>query len=172
MNVADWEFKNENIGVLRTLYNNSGNCVMNGYLGDSVRGFSLDENGNLEFTSEKVVDESTFKSKGTILSDSVLIKQAERKDDRTHYHLFSWDVNNSQYSYFLFMDEKSLDNCYDKIKNSDIGLCGKDVRSVFKELGISFDDIYQVLVDQKVSPIDSMLNDAQGDFLGKTSYTL
>ena len=46
MNAIDWEsYNNDNIGVLRTLYKNSGSCVMNGYLGDSVSSFSLDENG-------------------------------------------------------------------------------------------------------------------------------
>jgi hypothetical protein len=172
MNIANWECENNNIGVLKTLYNNSGNCLMNGYLGDSVTAFSLDNSGNLEFKSEKKLEDSIVKSTGAILSDSVVIKQCDEKDDRTHYHLFSWDVPGNQYSYFLFLDEGPLNDCYEKIKNNDICLCGKDVPSVFKQLDISFEDIYQILLDQKVDAVDSMLNDAQGDFVGKTSYTL
>jgi hypothetical protein len=173
MNAIDWEcYNNDNIGVLKTLYKNSGSCVMNGYLGDSISEFSLDENGNLEFSSKKSNGDNVTLSKGTILSDSVLIKQSENQKDRTHYQLFSWDVPRNQYSYILFSDETSLNDCYNKLKNNDICLCGSDVSSIFNKYDISFDNISQILLDQKVDSVDAMFEDAQEDFVGKTSFTI
>ena len=172
MNAIDWEsYNNDNIGVLKTLYKNSGSCVMNGYLGDSVSSFSLDENGNLEFTSNKTVGDIATSSTGAILNNTVLIKQVDKQKDRTHHQLFSWDVPGNQYSYLLFSDGKSLDDCYEKLKNGDICLCGSDVSTIFKDNNISFDNISQILLDQKVDSVKDMF-DAQDDFVGKTSFTL
>ena len=173
MNTIDWEsYNNDNIGVLKTLYKNSGSCVMNGYLGDSISEFSLDENGNLEFSSSKKNGENNVLSVGVILDNSVLIKQNENQKDRVHYQLFSWDVPGNQYSYLLFSDEKSMNDCYEKLKNNNICLCGSDVSNIFKKYDISFDNISQILLDQKVDSVEAMFEDAQEDFVGKTSFTL
>lgn len=173
MNAIDWEsYNNDNIGVLRILYKNSGSCVMNGYLGDSVSSFSLDENGNLEFASNKTIGDITTSSTGAILTDSVLIKQIDKQKDRIHHQLFSWDVPRNRYSYLLFSDEKSLNDCYEKLKNNDICLCGNDVPTIFKNHDISFDNISQILLDQNVDSINAMFEDAQEDFVGKTSFTI
>ena len=173
MNSIDWEcYNNDNIGVLRTLYKNSGSCVMNGYIGDSISNFSLDEKGNLEFKSEKNIGDVSINSTGVILSDSVLIKQIEKKKDRSSYQLFSWDVPRNQYSYLLFSDNETLEDSYKKLKDNNICLCGNDVPTIFKNHDISFDNISQILLDQNVDSINAMFEDAQEDFVGKTSFTI
>ena len=39
---------NSSVTLLGKLYETSGNCMMNGFIGDSITSYSFDENGNLE----------------------------------------------------------------------------------------------------------------------------
>ena len=172
MNVVDWEYENRNADLLKQLYKNSGSCIMNGYIGESMPNFSLDSNGCLEFSTKKDNGNSFTESKGAILSNSVAIKQLDKKNDRDYYQLFSWDVDKSMYTYILFDNNESLDDCYEKVKSNDICLCNTDVTGFFKNNDISFDNISQILVDQKVDSVSSMFDDAQDDFECKTSFTL
>jgi len=172
MNVVDCKYENGDTGLLKQLYNNSGSCIMNGYIGDAAPIFSLDSNGCLEFETNKKIGDNYTKSKGAILSNSIAIKQLDKKGDRDYYQLFSWDVDNSMYSYILFDNIESLDDCYNKIKENNICLCNTDVTGFFKNNNISFDNVSQILVDQKVDSVSSMLDDAEDDFECKTSFTL
>lgn len=173
MNVIDLEYDNyKNVDKLKQLYKNSGSCIMNGYIGEEVPSFSLDSKGCLEFKTRKSNGTNFTDSQGAILSNSIAIKQLDRKGNNDYYQLFSWDVDNSMYSYILFDNEKSLNECYEKIKDNDFCLCNADVNDFFKDNCISFDNISQILVDQKVEGLSSMFSDAQDDFEGKTSFTL
>lgn len=159
--------------LLRKLYNNSGSCVMNGFIGDSISSYSIDDVGNLQFESSKVDSGSLVNSTGTVLSNSVVIKQVQKSKDRSYNHLFSWDVPRNLYTYVLFDDEDSMNHCYSEIKSFDMNLCEGDISTNFKKMGVSFDNISQILLNQKVDSVSSMLDEAaQEEFEDKTSFTL
>lgn len=145
---------NEQLAVLKRLLVNTGNCVMNGYLGDSVSGVSLDEYGNIEFVSRKEDNSVLVESRGAVLSDSVVIRQKQDIKNRTYYQVFSWDLAEDVYTYIAFDDAESMNSCYEKIKKFDVNLCKEDISNKFVELGISFDSIAQILLNQSVHSDD------------------
>ena len=43
---------------------------------------------------------------------------------------------------------QSMDDCYDKLRRSQVNLHNEDISLKFSELGISFDDVAQVRLNQ------------------------
>ncbi len=158
--------------LLNSLYATSGNCMMNGFIGDSIKSYSFDENGNLEFVSSRKDARSQIDSTGAVLNNGVVIKQVQKSENGNYNHLFSWNVGKSLYTYILFDDEKSMNNCYNEIKKRDINLCDGDVTSILGNIGVSFDNISQILLNQKVDSASSLIDAAEEEFVDKTAFTL
>jgi len=148
----------EQLAVLKRLLVNTGNCSMNGYLGDSVSGVSITPQGNVEFASKKKDDSILVDSKGTVLSDSVVIKQEQTIGNRVYYQVFSWDIADDVYTYIAFDDVEAMDSCYEKIKTFDVNLCREDISMKFIEMGIAFDHIAQILLNQSVHSSNSTID--------------
>ena len=149
---------NLSLAVLKKLYNYYGNCFLNGYIGDSIVDFTIDENGYLEFITNKVTDDKEISSTGTVLTDSVIIKQIESSSDRINNQLFSWDIYSNKYTYISFDNEESMNECFNKIKSNDINLCRGDVSLSLKNIGISFDNVSQILLCKDYNSISSMFD--------------
>ena len=167
---------NSSVTLLGKLYETSGNCMMNGFIGDSITSYSFDENGNLEFVSSKRDSKSQIDSTGAVLSDSIVIKQIQKADNASYNHLFSWDVDNSLYTYILFDDVDAMNKCYDNIKRNNSNLCVGDISSTLSQLDVSFDSISQILLNQKVENAASLLDgdtiEAESQFYDKTSFKI
>ena len=161
----------EQLAVLKRLLGNTGNCAMNGYLGDSVSGVSITSNGNVEFSSNKKDDSTLVNSKGTVLSDSVVIKQEQTIGNRVYYQVFSWDLAEDVYTYIAFDDSESMNACYEKIKTFDVNLCREDISTKFVEMGIAFDHMAQILLNQSVHSSNSMIGETSFKNRG-SSHTL
>lgn len=163
MNISEFRTSYEDVvgsvDRLERLCNNAGNCVMNGFLGDSVSSCNFDENGILEFSSRKESEGVAVDSVGAVLSNSILIKQ-KQNGEMMHYHnLYSWDEDSDSYTYLSFDNEGELNRCYDTIKRFDANLCRDDITALFRNMGLSFDSVTQVLLNQKVDPIQRMFDD-------------
>ena len=91
----------------------------------------------------------------------VLISQTVKSSSDTSYRLYSWDVNNECYTLLSFDREFALKRYYDVIKRFNVNLNGDDVSSLFKEMGLTFDNVIQILLNQKVNPIDRMFYEEQ-----------
>lgn len=171
------EVKNSNLGnerqkeinILCDLLKKNGNCAMNGYLGCNKIDFSFDNLGILEFFTRNETADSITESKGAVFNNNVLIKQVQKKENKNLNQLITWDVNENSYTYVAFDNFESLTQCYERIKEANINLCHEDVDVKFTELGISFDNVAQVLLGQKVDPLSAMLDDKISDVPNRTS---
>ena len=158
LNLGD-EYTNHSTYLLGRLEKNTGNCVMNGFLGEDFLDLSFDEEGRLEFSSCKEVDDVVIHSLGVALSDSVLIRQEEQDHSSSFYRLYSWDVDNNIYTFLGFDSKDALDRYFDVVKRFDICLCGEDISTLFQEMGLTFESVTQVLLNQKVDPLQRMFDE-------------
>ncbi len=160
------------VGVLNDLVNKNGSCSMNAYLGTADIQFSFDDLGLLEFETESKNEEIVTKSRGVVLDDCVVIKQVQSSDGISYNQLLSWDNADNSYTYIAFDNVKAMDDCYEKLKFNDINLAKGDISLVLTEIGISFDSIAQVLLNQKVDILSSMVDEATSQLADNTSFIL
>jgi hypothetical protein len=151
------------ITLLSKLYSNNGNCIQDGFVGDSISNLDVDDSNNLEFNTFKNYNGLDIYSYGTVLDNSVLIKQIQKNGEKTHNQLFSWDVDDNSYTYVVFDNEKSLDDAYNKIKAFKVNLNNEDISLLFGKLDISFDNVAQILLNQKVNILSSMVDESYQD---------
>lgn len=158
--------------ILASLLEKNGSCAMNGYLGEANIKFTIDSNGVFEFATVNQSEEYETKSQGAILSDGVVIKQVQKTDRASYNQLYAWDIADNSYTYIVFDNSSSLDGCYEKTKNMDVNLAKEDLSSKFAEMGISFDNVAQVLLNQKVDSVSSMVEEATRETVDDTSFVL
>lgn len=164
--------RQKEVAVLSSLLDKNGSCSMNGYLGSSNVKLSFDDAGILEFETRNEADDFVTESWGAVLSDGVVIKQVQKNSQVSYNQLFSWDVDSNSYTYLVFDNMQSMNDCYDKIKAFDVNLNKVDISSTFAELGISFDDVAQVLLNQKVDSVASLVDEAVSEATDDTSFVL
>ena len=162
MNINDLSIYDEKFAApLVKLYKDTGNVISSGYLGEKFNDAYFDGNGRFNYSTHKESDEAVIDSHGIILDESVLISQTVKSSSDTSYRLYSWDVNNECYTLLSFDREFALKRYYDVIKRFNVNLNGDDVSSLFKEMGLTFDNVIQILLNQKVNPIDRMFYEEQ-----------
>lgn len=162
MNISEFRTNEDVVGSierLERLRDEAGNCVMNGFLSDSVSACSFDSNGVLEFSSDKEKDDVVISSVGAVLPNGVLIRQTQKGEVSSFYNLYSWNAKGDSYTYLSFDNGDILKRYYDTIKRFGHNLCDEDITDLFKEMGLSFDSVTQVLLNQKVDPIQRMFDD-------------
>ena len=147
------QFGEECTRPLTTFYKRTGNCMMNGFLGDSLQNVSFDEDGRLQFSSLKE-GETTVDTKGVVLSDSILLKQTVKEEGSTGYRLYSWDVDEDRYTFLSFDNPMTMNRYFDVIKRFDSNLCDEDISLLFQEMGLKFESVNQVLLNQKYRSVD------------------
>ena len=160
MNVIDLEvFQNESTWPVQKLYEKTGSCKMNGYLGEDLKDPYLDENGLFCFSTHKEVEDTVIDSFGTAYKDSVLIKQTSKSYTGTDYSLYSWDASQGKYTFLGFDDPNALDRFYDRIRKFGINLCDEDVTLLFREMGLTLENVTNILLNQERNPMDMMFDD-------------
>lgn len=172
MNIREFsskELKDNKKGVesLINLYNNSGNCDMNGYLGDSVDTVSFDKNGLLEFSSHKKNNQLDIYSKGAILDSGIIIGQVQNNDEKSINQLYAWNKECTEYTYVIFDSFDVLKKCYEQVKKYNVDLTNGNISTLFSKIGISFENIAQVLLNQKVDELNLMF---RSDDINNNSY--
>ncbi len=138
---ASYEAKVE---ILERICELSGDCVENGYLGSSIANISYDEFGNVEFQSDFLGADFEIKSSGTVLENTVLIKQTRINAERKEFYLYSWDLNGTSYTYLVFDSEIVLDKAYSAMKAKNIGFLAKNIDNTLQSIGIAYRDILDV----------------------------
>ena len=163
MDARKFNFSDEDLShshsLLGKLEKNAGNCIMDGFLGEDFLDLSFDDEGRLQFMSNKKIDDTSIDSIGVVLSDSVLIRQVEQNSILRSYRLYSWDVDRNLYTFLEFDDKSSWNHFFDVIKRFDICLCGGDISSQFQEMGLTFESVTQILLNQRVDPLSRMFDD-------------
>lgn len=155
--------------ILTDLSSKNGSCLANGFLGEDNVEFFVDDSGILEYKTLHSSSEFETYSIGAILSDSVLIKQTQKNDNRIYNQLISWDVGSNSYTYVAFDNAEALDDCYEKLKSGDVNLSKKDISTEFSKLGISFDGVAQVLLNQKVDELSFMVESVSSSEINKSA---
>ena len=95
-------------------------------------------------------------STGCILNHSILIKQVEKKGEITFYHLYSWDIEDSNYTHIVFDNGNALDDCYSKVKDADMNLSRGDIVDNLNSIGINMEHVTHVLTDQNKDTLTDM----------------
>ena len=141
--------------VNRVLQSNNGNCKMNGFIGD-VTDYIIGTDGVPEFNTTHNDDGVIIDSTGCILNHSILIKQVEKKGEITFYHLYSWDIEDSNYTHIVFDNGNALDDCYLKVKDADMNLSRGDIVDNLNSIGINMEHVTHVLTDQNKDTLTDM----------------
>ena len=161
MNINELSQYGEYTRPLVQLYETVGNRSIDGYLGENLEDVVFDGEGKLHFSTHKEVEETSIDSHGVILSDGVLIEQTQKGRSFTSHRLYSWDTENNQYTYLAFDHLFAMKRFYDVIQRFDAVLCGDDISQQFQEMGLSFENVTQILLNQKVSPLDRMFEEEE-----------
>ena len=148
--------KNYKINTLKELYKKTGNCVMNGYLGEALDNVYLDDNDEIIFNSHHEAYRCITDSRGVVLDDSVLIKQIQNDGKNSYYQIFSWNVLKTKYSYILFDSCDVMDFAYEKLKAFNYSLCDVDIVSIVRKIGVNFENISNILLDQQYEVDDTI----------------
>ena len=142
------------------LYQRVGNRSTTGYLGEDLK-VQFDSDGRVQYNTHKELDEMNVDSQGVLLNDSILIKQVQRGHDFSSYRLYSWDTSENMYTYISFDQETALNRFFGVIKRFDANLCVDDISSSFQNMGLSFDNVNQILLKQRPNPLDWMLEEEE-----------
>ena len=146
------------VSLLKRLYEKSGNCSLSGFLGDSIESIFVDNNGHLEFISRREDEKIEIITNGMVLSDSIVMMQRQNSNSNQSFYLYCWDSNSNLYTYLQFDNETSLNDCYDRLKKNDMNLCSGDVSAKLQELGVSYDNISQILLNKDIDDIYSSVD--------------
>lgn len=138
------------IEVLENIYEYAGDCQMNGYLGSSVLSISKDRKGKVEFDSFFEGEYASFESTGVVLSESVVIKQYQRQDEKVLYQLYVWKKDGSCYSYIAVENDDVLQKLYKGLKNIDCQILDGDIHKILEDVGVSLDEVMDIRTSQEV----------------------
>ena len=151
----------EKIEVLENICQYSGDCVENGYLGSSVSNISYDEFERVEFVSEHFENEITTISTGAVLDESVVIMQVQEGKNNRVLNLYSWKLDGTSYTYFVFDSKAALEKAYYEIKKANKGFLAENLDNDLQEMGIAYRDIMNVRVAVKVTQVQSQVEDVE-----------
>ena len=140
--------------VDRVLQSN-GSCKMNGFIGE-VTDFRVGTDGVPEYRTVHEEDGTTIKSTGCILSDSILVRQKESNDKITFFQLYSWDIEDSNYTHIVFDSGETLDDCYQRVKDADLNLSKGDIVDNLNSVGVNMEHVAHILTDQEKDTLKSM----------------
>lgn len=160
MNIDELNQYGEFALPLEKQFKRNGSCPMNGYLGEDMK-VSFDEEGRLEFSTQKTVEGSEVDSKGVALSEGVLVKQTQKSPASNSYRLYSWNEEGDRYTFLAFDSQRALDQYYKVLKRFNASLCDDDISTMFQEMGLSFESVTQVLLNQERNPMDAMFEEEQ-----------
>ena len=174
MNIREFsskELKDNKKGVesLINLYDNSGNCDMNGYLGDSVDTISFDKYGLLEFSYYKKINHLDVYSKGAILDSGIIIGQVQDSGIKSINQMYAWNKDCTEYTYIIFDSFDALKKCYQQAKKYEVDFTSGNISSLFSKLGISFDSVCQILLNQRVDNLNLMFNSSDNNIVSYKS---
>lgn len=137
---------------LKTIYENTGNSMISGFLGEPIQNASYDEEGHFTFSTRKKFSHSVVTSEGVVLPSGVLIQQVQKEDESTTYRLYSWDVDENQYTVLSFDQEQAMRRFFETICRFDLCLCDDDISTLLQEMGLTLESVMQIYVNQKVTP--------------------
>ena len=156
--------------TLKRLYDVTGNCYENGFLGEEFIYFNYDENHILEYATNCEKKGSIIDSRGASLMDSVLIKQTQTSEELTSYYLYSWDTNKNVYAILTVENEDYLNRYYEQMKKMNVNLCDGDISMNFEKMGLTFDGVHRVLLNQTVNPMDSLFEEMDDSLIERNSF--
>lgn len=136
----------DRVEVLETIAERVGDTVEVGFLGSAVSNISYDENGTLEFQSEKKTGGIKTISTGAVLEDSVTIMQIQESDSNRLLQLYSWKKDGSKYTYLTFDSLFAMENAYCEIKKQNIGFLAENIDDDLQKIGVSYRDIMDIKV--------------------------
>lgn len=145
-NLVEGASYEEKITVLEDISERVGDCPEIGYLGSSVSNISFDENGKLEFQSEKNVSDLVIKSTGAVLDNTVIIMQTQESNNSKLLQLYSWKLDGSKYTYLTFDSYLALEKAYLEIKKQNKGFLAENLDKDLQDVGVSYRDIMDVKV--------------------------
>ncbi len=143
------------------LYQATGDDVKSGYLGSAISDVTLDDGGNLELSTFKVVGDLETDSTCVMLDDTVLIKQEQKNKEDKSFQIFSWNKDYDKCTYILFDNKEAMDVSYDRIKKSNTCLCNGELNSKLTSLQIPTSNILQVQEDIEINPVLSMVREEE-----------
>lgn len=145
-NLVEGASYEDKIEVLENIVERVGDTAEVGFLGSAVSNISYDENGILEFQSEKKNGGEKTISTGAVLEESVTIMQIQESDSNRLLQLYSWKKDGSKYTYLTFDSLLALQNAYCEIKKQNIGFLAENIDSDLQKIGVSYRDVMDIKV--------------------------
>jgi len=158
MKIEELIFYGEHITKpLIDLYHQTGNTTISGYLGEELKDLNINSRGDISCYTVKEKDEMEITS--NIVSygnNNVLIAEEQKGHDNTYYRMYSWDTNEMEYTFIEFDNPMSMRDFYRVIPRFNKNLCEDDISSMFQEMGLRFDNVTQIKLNQQVNPMEDM----------------
>lgn len=138
------------------LYNHVGSCASSGYLGEELKDFNINSRGDISFYTVKEKDEMEINSDVVVYDTNILIAETQKGHDNTSYRMYSWDTKEMQYAFIEFDNPMAMRDFYRVIPRFNKNLCEDDISTLFQEMGLNFESITQIKLNQKVNPMEDM----------------
>ena len=162
-------YQDEHVTVLKDMFQATGNCPMNGYLGEDLDRMAYDEDGNFHFSTEHHGEDFVTQSRGVVYGNNLLVKQKTKSHDMESYSLYSWDTEEKVYTYLSFDYPGALKRFFETIKRFGVNLCEDDISQQLKEMGLTLENVTQIRLNQSVNPMDMMFEEQSSS--GDDSFT-
>lgn len=145
-NLVEGASYEQKVEILENITERVGDCLEIGFLGSSVSNISYEENGFVEFESEKITSNSITRSTGAVLDESVVIMQIQEGENTRLIQLYSWRIDGSKYTYLTFDSVLALTKAYDQIKKLNKCFLAENIDDDLADIGVSYRDIMDIKV--------------------------
>lgn len=146
-----------------------GDNVANGYLESCIDSFNYDDYGNFEFHSLRNNGNLIIDSVGSLLKNSVVIKQrqVDPAGGIDNSYIISWNKEGSKYTFISFENSDVVDYAYDRIKASCSDYLDANASDVLERISVPRDLIKEIYYqDLKASqPRASFLTNFDDDII-------
>ena len=86
----------------------------------------------------------------------IVRKRFESNDKITFFQLYSWDIEDSNYTHIVFDSGETLDDCYQRVKDADLNLSKGDIVDNLNSVGVNMEHVAHILTDQEKDTLKSM----------------
>ena len=141
----------ESADIIYRICSKNGDNRLTGYFSSSPTNMWLNSEGNLELKCVVREKNTVFETIGTVLDNSVIMKQIQQKEKETYYDLISWTASGEECTVVNLNNLEDLDKSYKDIEEKQKVFVGlTNIEKIFSDLDIKYNrwdqDLYKYLL--------------------------
>lgn len=138
----------ESADIIYRICSKNGDNRLTGYFSSSPTNMWLNSEDNLELKCVVREKNTIFETIGTVLDNSVIMKQIQKKEKETYYDLISWTASGEECTVVNLNNLEDLDKAYKDIAEKQKVFVGlTNIEKIFSDLDIKYNSINYIKTD-------------------------